>query len=145
MQSSVICLCYTYVVANIVAEVMAEIVTSDEFANWYGNLDDPGRKAVAHVVELLARQGLSLGAPYSSALQGTQYGLRELRSKRYGRALRVIYAYDEERDAVLIIGGDKSGRKRFYEEMIPQAEAIWREYLKERRALPPGRARRSAK
>jgi hypothetical protein len=39
---------------------MAEIVTTDEFANWFANLDDPGRMAVTHVVELLARQGLSL-------------------------------------------------------------------------------------
>ena len=121
--------------------MMAEIVTTDEFVDWYGNLDDAGRMAVAHVVELLERQGLALGAPYSSALKGTKYALRELRSKRYGRALRVIYAYDEVRDAVLIIGGDKSGNKRFYKEIISQAEAIWCKYVKEQRAGRQGRTR----
>jgi hypothetical protein len=34
---------------------MTEVVTTDEFAEWYGHLDDPGKMAVAHVVELLER------------------------------------------------------------------------------------------
>ena len=48
-----------------------------------------------------------------------------------GRPYRVFYAFDPKRQAVLLIGGDKTGRDRFYEEMIPQAESIWREYLEE--------------
>jgi hypothetical protein len=44
----------------------------------------------------------------------------------------VLYAFDQARDAVLIIGGDKTGRKRFYDELIPRAEKIWHEYVKER-------------
>jgi hypothetical protein len=48
-----------------------------------------------------------------------------------GRPYRVLYAFDPSRQAVLLIGGDKTSRDRFYQEMIPQAEAIWREYLEE--------------
>ena len=47
--------------------------------------------------------------------------------------LRIIYAFDPARDAVLIIGGDKAGDKRFYEWIIPRAEAIWEQYLRERK------------
>jgi len=28
-----------------------------------------------------------------------------------------------------LLGADKTGRKRFYEEMIARAEALWEEYL----------------
>jgi hypothetical protein len=36
------------------------------------------------------------------------------------------------RDAVLIIGGDKAGDDRFYERIVPRAEGIWEQYLRER-------------
>jgi hypothetical protein len=32
---------------------------------------------------------------------------------------------------VLLIGGDKKGDDRFYERMIPVAERIWEQYLRE--------------
>jgi hypothetical protein len=45
--------------------------------------------------------------------------------------LRIFYAFDPTRQAVLLIGGDKTGDDRFYEYMTPLAEAIWEEYLRE--------------
>lgn len=48
--------------------------------------------------------------------------------------LRVIYAFDPRRQAVLLIGGDKSGSKTFYERTIPKAEVIWEQYLAEQAA-----------
>lgn len=91
---------------------MAEIVTTDEFAAWFRALNDEDGDAVIHVVRLLEVKGLALGMPYSSALRGTDYGFRELRSKSHGKALRIVYAYDKQRDAVLIVGGDKSGKEQ---------------------------------
>ena len=46
-----------------------------------------------------------------------------------GRPLRMVYAFDPRRQAVLILGGDKTGDDRFYEWAIPKAEAIWGKYL----------------
>ena len=46
-------------------------------------------------------------------------------------ARRIIYAFDPRRQAGLILGGDKTGDKRFYEWIIPKAEAIWERYLEE--------------
>jgi hypothetical protein len=43
----------------------------------------------------------------------------------------VFYGFDPRRQAVLLIGGDKTGRDRFYEETVPVAERVWEEYLKE--------------
>jgi hypothetical protein len=48
-----------------------------------------------------------------------------------GRPLRVFYAFDPARQAVLLIGGDKTSDNRFYETMILRSERIWKEYLNE--------------
>jgi hypothetical protein len=110
---------------------MAEMVATDEFTAWFLALNDEDGETVVYLTSLLEQKGIALGTPYSSALQGTRFPFRELRSKSHGRALRIIYAYDKSRDAVLIIGGDKHGNPRFYREIIPQAESIWKQYLKE--------------
>ncbi len=110
---------------------MTEVVATDEFHEWYESLDEADDAAVVRVIDLLEARGVRLGFPYSSELKGTSFALRELRTQAQGRPLRVFYAFDPVRQAVLLIGGDKTGDNRFYERMIPVAERIWREYLTE--------------
>jgi hypothetical protein len=45
--------------------------------------------------------------------------------------LRTFYAFDPRRTAILLIGGDKTGDDRFYDEMVPKADKIYDEYLRE--------------
>jgi hypothetical protein len=110
---------------------MVEVVGCDEFVEWFKSLDDSDTDAVARVVDMLEMQGPTLPFPYSSAIKGAAMALRELRVQSHGRPLRVFYAFDPMRHAVLLIGGDKTGDDRFYERMVPQAEQIWFRYLKE--------------
>ncbi len=111
---------------------MAEIVVSDEFKGWYEDLSLEEQESVFRVVTLLEGRGVSLGFPYSSAIEGSRHSLRELRIQHQGRPYRVLYAFDPERQAVLLLGADKTGHDRFYEECVPRAEAIWESYLAER-------------
>jgi hypothetical protein len=113
---------------------MVEVVATDEFANWYDGLSAGDAEAVARGAERLEKLGVALGFPHSSALKGTKLPLRELRIQSGGRPLRVVYAFDPLRQAVLLIGGDKTGDTRFYEVLIPQAERIWEQYLAEQAA-----------
>ena len=53
--------------------------------------------------------------------------MRELRVQSGGRPLRAFYALDPRRSAILLIGGDKTGDKRFYETMIPVADRLYDE------------------
>lgn len=55
--------------------------------------------------------------------------MRELRVQSKGDPLRVLYAFDPRRCAVLLIGGDKTGDKRFYERMVPLADALYDDHL----------------
>ena len=104
---------------------------TDDFKEWWEDLDDDDAVDIARVVDLLELQGTSLGFPYSSAIKQSQLPPRELRVQSRGRPIRVFYAFDPWRQAVLLLAGDKTGNERFYETLIPKAEAIWAQYLTE--------------
>lgn len=110
---------------------MVEVIGTDEFAAWFRDLDTQASKAVDMVVELLGTLGVQLGHPHCSAINGASFALRELRVQAGGRPIRVFYAFDPTRQAVLLIGGDKTGDDRFYKTMIRISERIWKEYLNE--------------
>jgi hypothetical protein len=111
--------------------LVTTVIGTDEFAEWFGALDGSDTDAVARVVDMLEMQGPTLPYPYSSAIKGSRVALRELRIQSKGKPLRVFYAFDPARQAVLLIGGDKTGDGRFYERFVPKAELIWSHYLKE--------------
>ncbi len=117
---------------------MIEIEGTEEFEAWFLALPDKDAEAVARVIGLLEGKGVALGFPYSSDIKGSQ-ALRELRVQSGGHRLRVFYAFDPLRRAVLLLGGDKTGDDRFYETFIPRAEQIWAEYLSglEKENTPP--------
>ena len=56
--------------------------------------------------------------------------LKELRALSAVSVFRVAFLFDEERKAILLIGGDKKGKneKRFYLNLIKQAEEIYSKY-----------------
>jgi hypothetical protein len=83
---------------------------------------------------MLEQAGMRLGFPQASAITTASFALRELRVQSKGRPLRVFYAFDPRRNAVLVLGGDKTGDNRFYEKMIALCERIWAEYLAEQAA-----------
>lgn len=57
--------------------------------------------------------------------------MKELRTQSQGRPLRTLFAFDPRRNAILLIGGDKTGENRFYEKMIPLADRLYDKHLKE--------------
>ena len=59
--------------------------------------------------------------------------MRELRVQSGGRPIRVFYAFDPRRNAILLIGGDKTGDDRFYEAYVPKADRLYDVYLAELR------------
>ena len=106
---------------------MVEIDTTDAYKAWYLDLEKREAAAVDRKVKMLQLLGLALPFPHSSDIKGAKYAFRELRVNN--PPIRVLYAFDPKRKAVLIIGGDKSGDERFYERITPQAEKLWLEYL----------------
>ncbi len=106
-----------------------KVLHTDEFETWLVSLTARERKDVLRVVDLLELQGPRLGRPHSGALLGTKLPLRELRPRAGHSPLRPIYAFDPNRDAVLLIGGDKGADKKMYARIIPIAERLWEGHL----------------
>jgi hypothetical protein len=67
--------------------------------------------------------------------------MRELRTQSGGKPLRTLYIFDPYRTAILLIGGDKTGNDRWYEQFVPAADRIYHQYLEEIRKEDSGRER----
>ena len=105
---------------------------TDEFGEWWAELTEAQQDRVAATVRQLELRGPQLPFPYSSGVAASRHPhMRELRVQSRGSPLRIFYAFDKARAAVLLIGGSKKGDDRFYERMVPRAERIWEQYVKE--------------
>jgi hypothetical protein len=114
-------------------QVMAwEVEYTDEFGSWWAELDEREQDSVDQSVRLLQAKGPSLPFPHSSAIQQSRHGhMRELRVQHQGMPYRVFYAFDPRRSAILLIGGNKTGDDRFYDRMVPRADDIYDQHLRE--------------
>lgn len=111
-----------------------EVEYTNEFERWWSDLTIRQQDALAVKVQLLMRYGPFLPHPHSSGIIGSRHGrMRELRVQSGGRPLRVFYAFDPRRIAILLIGGDKTGNDRFYEQYVPIADYLYDEHLEELR------------
>ena len=116
------------------------VVYTDEFGTWFAQLSGHQQIDVRAVIGLLEEEGPRLPFPYSSGIEGSRHGhMRELRIQSGGRALRVFYAFDPRRTAVLLIGGVKGGDKRFYLRTIIRADRLYDAHLKSLRKGSPKR------
>jgi hypothetical protein len=103
-----------------------------EFEEWFLGLTEDERKDVIRMVELLVRWGPQLRYPHSSGIQGSRHPhMRELRIQHRGRPMRVLYAFDPRRTAILLLGGDKTGDDRWYERNVPEADHLYDLHLLE--------------
>jgi hypothetical protein len=105
---------------------------ADEFGEWWDGLSEAEQDSVDRIVRLLVEQGANLARPYADTVYGSQFtNMKELRIQHEGRPYRVLFAFDPRRSAMLLIGGDKTGNKRWYEIFIPKADAIFAQHLRE--------------
>jgi hypothetical protein len=107
-----------------------EVEYTDAFGLWWDTLDADEQESVAMSVELLRQLGPRLSRPHADTLKGSRHSnMKELRTQHAGRPLRTLFAFDPRRSAILLIGGDKTGDRRFYDRMIPLADDLYDEHL----------------
>jgi hypothetical protein len=103
-----------------------DVEITDEFVRWFADLIEPDQDAIDFTVDLLIVQGPNLRFPHSSGIGNSRHShMRELRIQSEGRPLRVFYAFDPRRSAILLIGGDKTGDDRFYDRLVPVADELY--------------------
>ena len=101
---------------------------ASEFAALGESLQD---ELLAHVV-LLRNFGPALGRPTVDTLNGSKHtNMKEMRFAWVGEVWRVAFAFDPERKAILLVGGDKGGadQRRFYKRLIAVADVRFDDHL----------------
>ncbi len=112
-----------------------QVVLLDEVVDWYEDLTSavPDTAAlVAAAIDLLEEHGPVLGRPLVDTVTGSSVvNLKELRPGSRGRSeIRILFAFDPSRQAVLLMAGDKSGSwSDWYRQAIPVAEDRFRRWL----------------
>jgi len=97
----------------------------DEFEPEFAELPESVRIEILALALLLQQFGPQLGRPRVDTLHGSRHvNMKELRFSADDGEWRVAFAFDAKREAILLVGGDKSGgsEKRFYRELIRKAD-----------------------
>jgi hypothetical protein len=102
---------------------------TDQFEAWWDARTVDEQQGISAAVHLLEERGPELGRPLADTVTISRYpNMKELRVK----TMRVLFAFDPRRVAILLIGGDKRGRwTEFYAEMVPLADKLYGEHLRE--------------
>lgn len=107
-----------------------DVEVSDEFEAWWRALETDVQEALAHDIDVLEQVGPMLGRPHVDTVAGSRHAnMKELRTHHKGRQYRTLFAFDPARAAILLIGGDKSGDRRFYRSHVPKADEIYDRHL----------------
>lgn len=88
---------------------------------------------ISQAITTLAEEGPGLGRPLVDTITGSKLpNLKELRPGSSGDSeVRLLFVFDPQRQAVFLVGGDKSGKwPDWYESAIPRAEEAYAEYLR---------------
>lgn len=109
-----------------------DVEYTDEFGRWWESLTTEEQEEINAKVELLEEHGPTLPRPHSDVIAPSKHAnMKELRGRDGDAILRVLYAFNPRRTAVLLIGGDKSGNPNWYDEFVPRADAIFDKHLEE--------------
>jgi hypothetical protein len=110
-----------------------EVIIGDEVGEWLDGIDEGTYELIIAALNVLEREGPSLGRPLVDTIKGTDIkNMKELRpGSRSRSAVRILFAFDPARRAILLVAGDKAGNwTKWYTKNIPIAEARWETHLK---------------
>jgi hypothetical protein len=108
-----------------------EVEYTDEFEQWWNALSLEEQAAIDAAVDMLAQTGPALGRPWVDTIKTSRHpNMKELRPR--GGYIRILFAFDPRRTAILLIGGDKKSQwTTWYEHMVPFADQLYEDHLQE--------------
>ena len=109
-----------------------EVLLHEDFASEYVELPQAVQDHLSAKMALLETHGPQLSRPHADRLEGSDYNnMKELRFAADKGVWRVAFAFDTERQAVVLVAGNKRGanQKRFYEALIQTADQRFTDWL----------------
>ncbi|WP_437214816.1 type II toxin-antitoxin system RelE/ParE family toxin [Pectobacterium sp. LFLA-215] len=112
---------------------MWTVFFTERFTAWLMEQELSLQEKMAADLTRLEFYGPQLPRPYADSVKGSRYrNMKELRVQHEGRPIRAFFAFDPERQAIVLCAGDKSNDKRFYDSMIRTADHEFTEHLAKR-------------
>lgn len=104
-----------------------QVETTTKFDEWFATLSEQEEDQVVSAIAALGIDGPNLGRPLVDTVKGSRHpNMKELRR----RSFRILFAFDPDRVAVLLIGGNKEGQwSRWYKQAIKQADRLFDDHL----------------
>ena len=107
-----------------------DVELDGDFAAWLAGLEPELRNEIIAHANLLRERGPQLGRPYVDTLVDLKFAhMKELRVQFGGDPWRILFAFDPRRVAILLVGGNKRGDKRWYKKHLPIADERFRRHL----------------
>ena len=109
------------------------------FAAEAGGFDRAVQIEIAALAGLLAQFGPQLRRPHCDTLKGSKHtNMKELRFTLPDAEWRIAFAFDPKRQAILLVGGSKSGtnQKQFYRDLIRIADRRFDAHLERLQSKP---------
>jgi hypothetical protein len=109
-----------------------KIEFDEEFSTWFEGLDEGLQDEIKATLIVLAQLGPALRRPRVGKIEGSKHSeMKELVVQYKGNPWRILFAFDPRRNAILLVGGDKTGDKRWYKTNLPIADARFDKHLAE--------------
>jgi len=111
-------------------EMKWSVKEHEEYTRWFEMLEEGLQDEILARVGVLSREGPRLGRPQVDTLTGSRYpNMKELRVQYQGEPWRILFAFDPKRNAILLLGGNKTGNSQWYEENLPIADRRFEQHL----------------
>jgi hypothetical protein len=121
------------------AQRLWEIERTPQVISWQKSLTPEARKRVDGAIEALCRFGPALPRPFADGIKGSRH--HNMKELRVGNSMRILFAFDRRRHALLLVGGDKRGNwKGWYRSHVQLADRLLAQH--QRRIGPPTSAPR---
>lgn len=105
------------------------VVRTRDFERWFRGLDAERAIQVTAALRRVAKVGPVLGRPRVDSIKASR--IRNLKELRVHGGVRVLFAFDPNRRAVMLVGGDKTGAwNRWYRQAVPNAERLYADHLR---------------
>ena len=109
-----------------------EVVFDQAFESEFDELPTAVQDELLAHTMVLETFGPTLGRPWVDTLKGSRYpNMKELRFNASGGVWRIAFAFDPNRQAILLVAGDKAGvtERRFYRQLIRKADDRFFQHL----------------
>ena len=107
-----------------------ELQFTDEARSWMRTLGPTERHRLAVTFRALQQRGPELGRPLADHVKRSRHHhMKELRPRRTN--IRVLFAFDPNRRATILLGGDKTGNwDGWYRKHVARADRLYDQHLR---------------